>query len=188
MSLVAFLLAHSIRIVAPGWRLAMIDRLGMTAWRGVYSVVSIATIVALIWSFGTSRSETPMLYYPPVWMAHITLTLMLVSMILLAASVLPAGRIANAVRFPALLAVKIWALAHLLANGELNSILLALGFLAWAVVARISAKRQKIAARDVVSIKWDVVAIAIGAALYAATLFYLHLWLIGVSPLAAAGM
>jgi uncharacterized membrane protein len=82
-----------------------------------------------------------MLYNPPVWMAHITITLMLIAMICLVASLLPAGHIAVKTKHPMVLSVKIWALSHLLANGETSSVLLFGAFLAWGVILRISLKR-----------------------------------------------
>ena len=188
VSLILFLLTHSVRIVAPDWRDAMIERMGQQAWRGLYSVLSLATLVFLIYAFGASRTDAPLLYSPPAWMAHITLTLMLIAMILLMVSIFPAGKIAVWVKHPLLTAVKIWAFSHLLANGEANSVLLFAGFLIWAVVARISAKRQGIDARAFVSVKWDIAAVITGVVVYVAFVGFLHEYLIGVSPLAMAGM
>lgn len=192
ISIVVFLVLHSVRIFAPAWRERTIARMGLKAWRGLYSLLSIASLVLLIYAFGASRGETPILYVPPMFMVHITLTLMLIAMILLMASILPAGRIAVWVKHPMVTAVKVWALSHLLSNGELNSVLLFGAFLIWAVLVRISAKRRQRAGekvvRDFVSTQYDVAAVISGVALYAVILLYLHEMLIGVSPLAAAGM
>ena len=191
-SIVLFLVLHSLRVFAPRWRQRTIDRMGINAWRGLYSLLSIASLVLLIYAFGASRAETPILYVPPMFMTHITLTLMLISMILLMASILPAGKIAVWVKHPMITSVKIWAFAHLLSNGELNSVLLFGGFLIWAVLVRISAKRRERAGekvvRDFVSTQYDIASVIGGVALYAVILLYLHQMLIGVSPLAAAGM
>ncbi len=187
VALVLFLATHSIRTFAPAWRQAMIERLGVTTWRGIYSVVSIITLVLLIYGFAESRAVTPMLYYPPVWLSHIALLLMLFSFILAAVSLFPAGKLAVWTKHPLLAAVKIWAVAHLLANGELNSVLLFGGFLAWAVMARISAKRQNLQPRAFKSVIWDVVAVVFGVAAYVAFLLFLHEMLIGVSPLGLMG-
>lgn len=192
VSIVLFLALHSIRIFAPAWRERTIARMGVNAWRGLYSLLSIASLVLLIYAFGASRADTPILYVPPLPFIHITLTLMLISMILLMASILPAGKIAVWVKHPMVTAVKVWAFAHLLANGELNSVLLFGGFLIWGVLVRISAKRRARAGekvvRDFVSTQYDIAAVISGVALYAVILLYLHEMLIGVSPLAAAGM
>lgn len=192
ISIILFLGLHSVRVFAPEWRQRTIARMGLKAWRGLYSLLSIASLVLLIYAFGASRAETPILYVPPMFMVHITLTLMLISMILLMASILPAGRIAVWVKHPMVTAVKVWAFAHLLSNGELNSVLLFGAFLAWGVMVRISAKRRARAGekvvRDFVSTQYDVAAVISGIALYAVILLYLHEMLIGVSPLAAGGM
>lgn len=192
VSIVLFLALHSIRIFAPAWRERTIARMGVNAWRGLYSLLSIASLVLLIYAFGASRADTPILYVPSLPFIHITLTLMLISMILLMASILPAGKIAVWVKHPMVTAVKVWAFAHLLANGELNSVLLFGGFLIWGVLVRISAKRRARAGekvvRDFVSTQYDIAAVISGVALYAVILLYLHEMLIGVSPLAAAGM
>ena len=191
-SIVLFLVLHSLRIFAPQWRERTIKRMGVHAWRGVYSLLSIASLVLLIYAFSASRSVTPMLYTPPMFTTHITLTLMLIAMILLMASILPAGKIAVWVKHPMVTSVKVWAFAHLLSNGELNSVLLFGGFLIWAVLVRISAKRRTRAGekvvRDFVSTQYDIASVIGGIALYAVILLYLHQMLIGVSPLAAAGM
>ncbi|MCD2180136.1 NnrU family protein [Rhizobium sp. C1] len=191
-SIVLFLVLHSLRVFAPAWRERTIARMGVKAWRGAYSLLSIASLVLLIYAFGASRAQTPILYTPPMFMTHITLTLMLIAMILLMASILPAGKIAVWVKHPMVTSVKVWAFAHLLSNGELNSVLLFGGFLIWAVLVRISAKRRARAGekvvRDFVSTQYDAAAILGGVALYAVILLYLHQMLIGVSPLAAAGL
>lgn len=192
LSIVLFLVLHSLRVFAPAWRERTIARMGVHAWRGVYSLLSIASLVLLIYAFSASRAVTPILYTPPMFMTHITLTLMLIAMILLMASILPAGKIAVWVKHPMVTSVKVWAFAHLLSNGELNSVLLFGGFLIWAVLVRISAKRRARAGekvvRDFVSTQYDVASVIGGIALYAVILLYLHQMLIGVSPLAAAGM
>jgi uncharacterized membrane protein len=129
-----------------------------------------------------------MLYTPPVWMAHITITLMLIAVICLVASLLPAGHIAVKTKHPMVLSVKIWALSHLLANGETSSVLLFGAFLAWGVILRISLKRRQrageITLRPFVSAKYDLYAVVIGVVAWALITFKLHEVLIGVSPLA----
>ena len=119
-------------------------------------------------------------------MKHVTLTLMLFSMIFWAVSQLPAGRIKPWVRHPLLLAVKIWALAHLLANGDAASLVLFLSLLAWAVIDRISVKRREAAGEgaEIVAgpVTNDVIAVAVGAAVYGVFVWWAHEWLFGVSP------
>ncbi|MBB4167795.1 NnrU family protein [Rhizobium sp. BK538] len=187
VGIVIFLGLHLIRVIAPGLRQSMIDRLGENGWKGVYSVVSILSLILLIYGFGQARQVTGMLYDPPVWMAHIALTLMLLAMICLAASLLPAGHIAVKTKHPMVLSVKIWALSHLLANGETSSVLLFGAFLAWGVILRIALKRRERAGeltrRPFVSGKYDLYAAIIGVVAWALITFKLHELLIGVAPI-----
>jgi uncharacterized membrane protein len=188
LCLCLFFATHLVRIVAPGFRDAAIARLGAGAWKGLYSVASVITLVLVIYAFGQARQVTGMLYYPPVWMSHIALTLMLIAMICLVASLLPPGHIATKTKHPLVLSVKIWALSHLLANGETSSVILFAAFLAWGVVMRIALKRRERAGLLVrpafVSARYDLIAVVGGVALWAAFIFKLHEWLIGVQPLA----
>ena len=112
---------------------------------------------------------------------------MLPVMILLVASQVPAGRIKAAVKHPMLLGVKIWALAHLLVNGDLASVLLFGGFLAWAVVDRISEKKRLLAGLtrnpEAGPLKWDIIAVVGGLVLYVLFVVVLHKLLIGVPPI-----
>ena len=187
VGIILFLGLHLLRVLAPGFRQSMVDRMGASAWRGVYSVLSILTLILLIYGFSIARYETTVLYSPPVWMAHITITLMLIALICLAASLLPAGYIAAKTKHPMVLSVKIWALAHLLANGDSASVLLFGAFLAWGVVLRISLKRRQrageVVVRPFVSSRNDLYAVVLGFVAWVAILWKLHEWLIGVSPL-----
>ncbi|NTJ43027.1 NnrU family protein [Agrobacterium larrymoorei] len=187
VSLIIFFATHSLRLIAPGFRSDLISRLGEGLFKGIYSVVSILSIAFVAYAFGQARQVTDMLYYPPVWMSHIALTLMLIAMICLAASILPAGHIATKTKHPLVLSLKIWAFSHLLANGETSSVILFASFLAWGVVMRIFLKRQQragqLALRPFVSSRNDFGAIVLGVLLWSAFIWKLHEWLIGVQPL-----
>lgn len=186
LGIVLFLGLHLIRVVAPGLRASMIASLGESGWKAAYSVASIVTLILLIYGFGQARDMTP-IWSPPFWMSHITILLMLFAMICLIASLLPAGHIAVRTKHPMVLSVKIWALAHLLSNGDGAAILLFAAFLAWGVILRISLKRRaragEITLRPFVSAKYDLYAIIIGVVVWALIIWKLHAWIIGVSPL-----
>lgn len=188
ISLILFFATHSLRLIAPGFRARMIAGMGEGPFKGVYSLVSIVTIAFVAYAFGQARQVTGMLYYPPVWMSHIALTLMLFAMICLAAACLPAGHIVAKTKHPLILAVKIWATAHLLANGETSSVILFASFLAWGVVMRILLKRRaragEVVSRSFVSARYDIAAVVLGIVLWAALIWKLHEWLIGVQPIA----
>lgn len=186
LGLVLFLGVHSVRIVAPGWREAMIARRGENAWKGVYSVVAGLGLVLIVWGYGLARADPVILYSPPIWARHIALVLMMPVFVMLAAAYIP-GRIKSALKHPMLAAVKLWAVAHLIANGTIADVVLFGAFLAWAVVDRISLKRRPAAANEVPTLPAapanDLIAVVIGATLYVVFLLFLHEWLFGVSPL-----
>ncbi len=187
LGLVLFLGIHSVRIVAPEFRQAQIDQRGLNAWKGIYTVISIVGFVILVWGYGIARQDPVVFFVAPAWMSHVVALLMLPVMILLVASQVPAGRIKAAVKHPMLLGVKIWALAHLLVNGDLASVLLFGGFLAWAVVDRISEKKRLqagLASNPVAGpLKWDIIAVVGGLVLYVLFVVVLHKLLIGVPPI-----
>lgn len=185
LGLLIFLGVHSTSIFAPGWRTAQIKRRGDAAWKGVYALVSLAGFALLIYGYGVARQLPVVLYTPPTFTRHIALLLMLPVFPLLFAAYLP-GRIKAAAKHPMLLAVKLWALAHLLANGTLHDVILFGAFLVWAVADRISVKRRAVA-RTVPgappSSMNDLIAVVGGLATYAVFVLWAHLKLIGVSPL-----
>jgi uncharacterized membrane protein len=184
LGLVLFLGIHSVSIFALGWRDAQVAQRGERAWKGLYSVASVIGFVLIVYGYGLARQAPVVLYTPPVAMRHIALLLMLPVFPLLASSGLP-GRIKAAAKHPMLLAVKLWATAHLLANGNLADVLLFGAFLAWAVADRISVKRRPL--RPVPSLPArsinDVIVLVVGLAIYVVFLLWGHRWLIGVSPL-----
>ncbi|WP_275784066.1 NnrU family protein [Pararhizobium gei] len=187
LGILLFLGIHLARVLAPGLRVSVIERFGKGAWMGLYSIASLLGLCLIIYGFGEARAVTGMLYNPPVFLRHIALFLMLVAFICLAAGFLPAGHIAVALKHPQVLSIKIWALAHLLANGETSSVLLFGSFLAWAVIMRISLKRRERAGEKVLpvfrSARFDVIAVAVGCGAYLLFLLKLHEWLIGVAPI-----
>lgn len=184
LGLVIFLGVHSVSIFAPAWRDAQVAQRGELPWKGVYTVASLVGFVLLVWGYGLARQAPVVLYTPPTALRHVALLLMLPVFPLLFAVYLP-GRIKVAAKHPMLLATKLWAVAHLCANGTLADVLLFGGFLAWAVADRVSLKRrpQRPLRTAPARPANDFIAIAGGLAVYALFLLGLHAWLIGVSPL-----
>lgn len=184
IGLALFLGVHSVRILAPEWRHAQIAAMGLNKWKGLYSLASLIGLGMLVWGYVLARPEAAFIYEPPVWMKHINMTLMLFAIIFWAVSQLPAGRIKPWIRHPFLLATKLWAFGHFLANGDAASLLLFLGFLAWAVIDRISvARRERAGERaeiPVGPVSNDAVAVIVGIAVYGLFVWKLHEWLIGV--------
>lgn len=186
VGLVVFLGVHSVSIVNREWRNRMAGNLGEMPWKGLYTLVSLAGFVCLVYGYGVARQTPTMLYAPPSWGRHVAMLLMLPVFPLLLAAHLP-GRIKAAARHPMLLATKLWAVAHLLANGGVHDGLLFGGFLAWAVADRIAVKRRggDTPQRTSGSVN-DVIALVGGLGLYALFLVWAHGRLIGI-PLLPGG-
>jgi uncharacterized membrane protein len=184
LGLIVFIGVHAVPMMTD-LRDSLRARLGAGGYRIAFTIASLAGFALLVYGYGAARAEgSPLLYDPPVWMRHVTMLLMLPVFVFLVASGAPTGRIKKAVKHPMVLAVKIWAFAHLLANGDLASVLLFASFLAWAVIDRISLKRRPAtlggAAAGAPSAAGDIVSLVVGLGLYLAFVFYLHELLIGV--------
>lgn len=186
LGLVLFLGAHSARIVAEAWRARVIAQRGENAWKGLYSLVSLIGLVLLIWGYGLARQQPVVLWVPPVATRHVAALLMLVSFILLTAAYVPRNGIKAWLHHPMVLGVKVWALAHLLSNGNLADVLLFGSFLLWAVLS-FRAARQRDRAQGTVyaagSAAGTAAAVVVGAVAWAGFAFWGHAWLIGVAPL-----
>jgi len=185
LGLIVFLGAHSTRIFAEDWRSAQRKRLGENAWKGIYSVVSIVGFGLIVWGYGLARQEPVLLWTPPVAMRHIAALLVLIAFVLLVATYVPRNAIKSRLHHPMLLSVKLWAVAHLLANGKLADVLLFGAFLAWAVACFIAAqKRDRIAGTQYPAgtAGATTATVAVGIAAWAAFAFWLHGVLIGVRP------
>ena len=182
LGLVIFLGVHSIGIVAPTFRETARNRLGEGGWKGLYGLASLVGFVLVCYGFGLARRSPVVLYVPPAALRHVAMLLMLPVFPLLFAVYLP-GRLKAAVKHPMLAAVKVWGLAHLLANGNLGDVLLFGGFLAWAIVDRISLKGRALPPAAAGRSSNDVVAVVLGLATYALFVLWAHKLLFGVSPL-----
>ena len=185
LGLVLFLGIHSVRIVAGDWRDAQVARLGLLQWKGVYALVSALGLGLIIWGYGLARAEPVVLWLPPVWTRHVAALLTVPAFILLVAAYLPGSQIKARIGHPMVAGVKIWALAHLLANGSLADAILFGAFLVWAVASFASSRRRdRIAGRSYAAQGWsrDAAVTGIGLAAWAGFAFWGHTWLIGVKP------
>jgi uncharacterized membrane protein len=183
--LIVFLGVHSVRIFADDWRAAQIKRLGLGTWKGMYSLVSLAGFGLIIWGFGLARQQPVVLWVSPAAMRHVAALLTLLAFVLFAATYVPRNAIKARVHHPMILSVKVWAFAHLLANGKLADLLLFGAFLAWAVASFIAARKRDRAAGTQYpagAAGATIATVAVGAALWAAFAFWLHGMLIGVRP------
>ena len=182
LGLVLFLGVHSVSIFAEPFR----DRMAAKnegLWKGGYALASLAGIVLVCMGYADARTAPTPLWASPGWMSHVAALLLLPVFVLFVAPYLP-GRISAAAKHPQLVAVKLWALAHLLVNGNLADVVLFGGFLAWAVADRISLKRRT--PRTLVTAPPsganDAIAVVLGLAIYVGFVFWAHAALIGIAP------
>jgi uncharacterized membrane protein len=188
--LVLFLGVHSTRVFANDWRNQTLARMGEKPFKGVYSLLSLAGVVLLGWGYGQARQLRVMLWNPPTAMRHIAALLTLLAFVLWAASGLPRNQIRAKLHHPMVLSVKVWALAHLLANGSLADTVLFGSFLLWAVVLFATSRKRDRRDQTVYpagTASMTIVTVVAGLAFWAVFAFWLHRLLIGVSPLGAMG-
>lgn len=185
LGLAIFIGIHALPM-QPAFRQDLASRYGEAALKGVVSVVAAAGLALIVYGYHKAQllpGKNPQVWSPPSWGRHATMALMLPVFPLLLAAYL-SGRIKAAVRHPMILAVKLWALAHLLVRGDAASMLLFGALLAWAVADRISLKRREAAGLVKPpapgSVANDVIAIVVGLLVYAGMARWGHAWLIGV--------
>jgi uncharacterized membrane protein len=180
IGLVVFLGVHLVRVVAPDFREQQIAA-NERRWKGVYTLISFAGLALIIWGWNVYRPEAPEIYEPPSWGRHLAALLVLLAFISFAASG-PAGRIKHWIKHPMLTGTILWSVGHLLANGDLASLLLFGGFLVWAVVDLIAASQRGDPAPVAERPMSDVIAVVAGAALFAVFGLWVHGWLFGADP------
>jgi len=186
LGLVIFLGVHSVRIVAEDWRTQTRSKIGENAWKGAYTLLSIAGFALLIYGFGQARQQPVVLWPAMGWTRHLAALLMLLSFILLMAAYVPGNGLKARVHHPMILGVKVWALAHLLSNNTLADLLLFGSFVVWAVLNFRAARGRDRALGTVYpagSLVPTLVTVAVGVVAYGAFAFWAHAVLIGVKPM-----
>ena len=203
LGLVLFLGAHSVRIWADGWRNQTIEAYGEKTFKGVYALVSILGFYLLVVGYGEARLQTVALWNPPIFTKHISMLLMLLSSILLMATYIPRNHFKMRLGHPMVLSVKVWALSHLLANGNLADLVLFGSFLIWAVLNFRSARARDRALLLHLNVTEDaageplaetestnqpklpstIITLVSGIATWALITFVLHAKVVGVSPM-----
>lgn len=187
LGLVIFLGTHSIRIFADDWRAALRKRTGDGAWKLGYSLASAIGLGLIIWGFGMARHEQIVVWTPPAAMRHVAALLTLISFVLLAAAYLPRNGIKARLHHPMILGVKVWAFAHLLANGGLADLILFGSFLVWAILSFTAARRRDRATNAQYAAgtaSGTIAVVVVGTAAWVLFAFWLHGLLIGVRPFA----
>ncbi len=186
LGLVLFLGVHSVRIVAEGWRTRTLSRLGEGTYKGIYTALSLLGLGLIVWGFSMAREMPTMLWMPPRGMRHAAALLTLVAFVLLAAAYVPRNAIKARLHHPMVLAVKTWALAHLLANGSLAHVILFGAFLAWGVANFIAARKRDRAlgtSYPAGTLAGTTGTVVMGVLAWAAVAFWLHGLLIGIRPM-----
>jgi uncharacterized membrane protein len=196
LGLVLFLGAHSTRIFADPWRTRTIAAWGDKPFKGVITVLSLLGFYGLIVGYAEVRLEPVFIWQPPIATRHISVLLMLFASILLVAAYIPANHFKVRLGHPMVLSVKVWALAHLLSNGNLADIILFGAFLAWSVMDFKSARARDRAQAETQAllsgetapamrpkISATLTAVVVGACVWALITFVLHAQVVGVSPL-----
>ena len=182
LGILLFFGIHSASIVASPFR----DRMAVRSdagWKAFYAIVSLIGIVLMARGYADLRQTPTLLYVPPVWLRHVAALLLLPVFVLFIAPYFP-GRIKTTLKHPQLIAVKIWAVAHLMVNGTLADVLLFGSFLLWAVAARASMKRRAVRPLPgAPESKFnDGIVIVVGLLLYVGFVFWLHEALVGIRP------
>jgi uncharacterized membrane protein len=187
LGLVLFLGVHSTRVFAEGWRTATMERFGANGYKILYSVLAIAGLVLVNWGYCMARQHPVVLWnQPPVWTRHLAALLTLIAFVLVAAAYVPGNRIRARLGDPMILGVKVWAFAHLVANNTLADVVLFGSFLLWAVLDFRAARIRRRTVGTVIAegtLSRTVIAVVIGALVWAVFAFWGHRVLIGISPL-----
>ncbi|NKJ49726.1 NnrU family protein [Burkholderia sp. SG-MS1] len=187
LGLLIFLGSHSVRIFAEEWRKARIARMGEMGWKAAYSVVSIIGLALIIWGYGIARREPVMLWSPPAWAPHFASVLTLVAFILFPAAYVRGNHFEALVKHPMTISAVLWALAHLLANGTLNAVLLFGAFLVWGLFDFAAARRRDRVEGIVYypdgGLSRDLIPVVVGVVAWIAFAYFLHGWWIGTKPM-----
>ena len=182
LGLVLFLGVHTVTIKRD-LRAGLIASWGEGGYKIGYALVSLAGLALIVWGFAHYRAAGLIeLWTPPRALKHLTEALMLPAVILVVAAYLR-GRIYTTLKHPMLSGVKLWAVAHLLANGDLGGIILFGSFLGWAVFDRVSLKHRTDAGGPPIpvgGVSNDLIAVAVGIVAYLALAFAFHPVVIGV--------
>jgi uncharacterized membrane protein len=182
VGLVLFLGVHTLT-TQRDLRDSVIASIGESGYKIGYALVSLAGLALIVWGFAHYRAAGMWhVWTPPTALKHITVALMLPAVILVVASYIR-GRIYATLKHPMLAGIKLWAAAHLIANGDLGAIILFGSFLGWAVFDRISLKHRTDAGAPPIPVGGlanDLIAVAVGFVAYLALAFAFHPVVIGV--------
>ena len=184
IGLAVFLGSHTLVALRPQ-RAAVIARIGEGPYKGLFSLVSLVGILLIGYGFALYRANGYIdIWMPPRWTRHVTELLVWPAIIAIVAAYVP-GEIKRLLKHPMLVGVKLWAVAHLVSNGDLGSIILFGSILAWAVYDRIAVKQRSdptgpVAIATGGGYRNDFIAVVVGTLVYFVLGFWFHPWVIGV--------
>ena len=197
LGLFLFLGVHSLRIISESRRTSLLELLGEKKFKGIYAVLSLLGFLVLIAGYAEARLTPQWIWMPPPAARHAMFLLMWLAFILWAAAYINGNVIKQRIGHPMVVGVKVWALAHLVANGQSHQMVLFAAFLFWAVLSFRSARRRDRLAllrleeqglapepKVPVSKAANGLVLAIGTIAWMVFMAWGHKWLIGVSPFA----
>jgi uncharacterized membrane protein len=187
VGLIIFFCLHSVRLVAPQWRESSMASHGAMRWKMRFGMVTLIATAFIVMGYMQVRLEPVWLWFPPVWTRHLAGLLVLVALFFVGSALVPNTTMKKKVGYPMLIAVKIWAFAHLISNGTLADVMIFGSFLIWSIVSFAVYRRRDRKAgvvRDQESgVQFDLAAFTFAMVSWFAIAFYLHQAIIGVSPL-----
>ncbi|MEY4014226.1 MAG: hypothetical protein RLZZ290_1090 [Pseudomonadota bacterium] len=182
--LIIFLGVHALQTLAPAQRERLINTYGPLPYKAAYSVLSLFGLIVLIGGYAIARQEPILLWTPPTFLSHAASLFTLFAFILLVAAYVPRNLFKQKLKHPMVLGVKLWAFAHLLANGGLHDLILFGGFLVWSILVFRASRRRPADAPVRASLPLSLLTLAVGTGAWAWFAFVGHAWLIGVAPFA----
>jgi uncharacterized membrane protein len=185
--LLLFIANHSIRLLAPAWRQNFIDNYGANTWKVLYSVFALTGLALIVFGYGLSRDNPVFVWNPPLATRHGAILLTWIAFVLFAAAGIKGNHFKARLGHPMYAGVKIWAFAHLIANGRLGDVVLFTAFMLWAV-AGFSFSRRRDRAQGIThpqgQLSRSLLTVVAGSVAWVVFTFWLHRILIGVPPLA----
>ncbi|KZN13995.1 NnrU family protein [Marinomonas sp. TW1] len=186
VGLVIFICVHSIRVVAPNWRDMHLEKTGLVQWRTRFILLSVLSLALIVLGYQKMRLEPIWLWFPPIVVQHISALVMLVALFALGSAMIPKTSLKSKMGYPFLIAVKLWAFAHLMSNGTLADVILFGSLLVWSVVSFAVYRRRDRrngVVREEGGVQYNLMAFVFAMVSWFAIVFFLHKAVIGVSPL-----
>ena len=187
IGLVIFFCLHSVRLVAPQWREKSMASHGAMRWKMRFGMVTLLATAFIVMGYMQVRLAPVWLWFPPVWTRHLAGLLVLVALFFVGSALVPNTTMKKKVGYPMLIAVKIWAFAHLISNGTLADVMIFGSFLVWSIISfavyRRRDRKAGVVRNQESGVQFDLAAFTFAMVSWFVIAFYLHQAIIGVSPL-----